>query len=135
VTPDEVLDATTYIIAIDYPSADVPETIVRAGFMLITHEGPGPLDYYVWTIKADAVTKQQLDHSPAGADLVYTYRPLAELEGIVEEAKRWGARTIWLQRSEPDESGIARSIVETAGLTLIDAPDIRDAVRSRQARR
>ena len=132
-TPNEVLDATKFVIAIDYPGTEVPETLVRGGFIVITHDGPGPLDYKVWSIDGDTVTSKQLDHTPTMADLVYTYRPLDELPGIVEQARRWGAKAIWVQPDVGHDSERGRTITETSGLAYVDDPDIREAVRARAA--
>jgi predicted CoA-binding protein len=130
-TPDEVLDATTHVVVIDYPSTDVPETLVRGGFLVISHDGPTDDDYNVWIIENEVVTHRPLDHVPSGADLVYTYRPLDELQGIAELAQRWGAKAIWVQPDTGHDSARGRSIAEQHGLTYVDDPDIRAAVRAR----
>jgi len=135
VTPDEVLDASRYILVIDYPDRDVPETLVRGGFEVIAHEGPTDEDYYVYGVDGDTVTRKQLDHAPTTADLVYTYRPLDELEGIAESAARAGAKAVWVHPDTGHDSARGRTIVEGVGLAYVDAPDIRDAVRGREARR
>ena len=67
-------------------------------------------------------------------DLVYSYRPIDELPGIVEEAARLGAKAVWTQYdTEPsdDERARARAIVEAAGLAHVDAPLLLDAVADR----
>lgn len=61
---------------------------------------------------------------------MYTHRPFEELPEILEFAQRIGAGAIWSEAG-PDSPGAerARQIVESAGLTYIDAPRISDAVR------
>jgi predicted CoA-binding protein len=135
VTPDQVLDSSRYVLVIDYPDRDVPDALVRAGFEVIAHEGPTDLDYNVYGLDGDTVTRRQLDHVPSMADLVYTYRPLDELQGIAASAHKLGAKAVWVQPDTGHDSARGRAIVETLGMAYVDAPDIREAVRAREARR
>ena len=42
---------------------------------------------------------------PTSADLLYVYRPLAEIDGILTDAQRMGVRTIWRQPEVRRRSG------------------------------
>jgi predicted CoA-binding protein len=131
VKPSEVLDTSKYVLVIDYPDRDVPETLVRGGFEVIAHEGPTDADYYVYGLEGDTLTRRRLDHVPSMADLIYTYRPLEELDGIAAFAQKLGAKAIWVQPDTGHDSARGRGIVEPKGLAYVDSPDIRDAVRAR----
>ncbi len=45
--PREILQAVETVLVTDWPSRDVPEALVRAGFHVVVHGGPGPEDYSV----------------------------------------------------------------------------------------
>ncbi|HET6387548.1 MAG TPA: tetratricopeptide repeat protein, partial [Armatimonadota bacterium] len=77
------------------------------------------------------------------------YRPLGELPGIVEEARRLGAKSVWIQSGlnptgardpkgcwmSDEDVRSARAIVETTGLELLTEPYIGDAARQFAASR
>ena len=117
----------TTILLIDYPGKVVPETLARAGHVVLTHEGPGELDYGSYAVERDEVVQGPRGPAPAHADIVFTHRPLDELPGIVEEAARIGATTVWVTEEAAGEE--ARSIVEAAGLAYVgEPPSILDAL-------
>jgi predicted CoA-binding protein len=65
--------------------------------------GPGPQDFN--------------PRPPEQVDVVYAYRPVAELPTIVGLASELGARTVWLGVELSDEEAAqARATVEAAGL-------------------
>jgi hypothetical protein len=79
---------------------------------------------------------------PESADLVYVFRPLAELPRILDDAKRMSASTIWRQSGldaagHSDPRGCAptldseewRQKVEAAGLQYVEDAYIGDVVR------
>jgi hypothetical protein len=89
------------------------------------------------------VTKRRSGCPPEHADLIYSYRPLGELPGIIAIAKELGAKTIWSQSGLAANGGkdakgcwvpegelqMARNLVESAGLYFITEPYIGDAAR------
>jgi hypothetical protein len=95
------------------------------------------------------VAARRVGRPPERADLVYSYRPLNELPGIVADAKALQARTIWTQsgvsaggKDDPkgcwipeDELRRARELVQSAGLTHIAEPYIGDVARELRASR
>jgi hypothetical protein len=84
---------------------------------------------------------------PERADLVYSYRPLSELPGIIVTAKELGAKTIWSQSGlnatggkDPrgcwvadEELMLARNLVEAAGLRFLAEPYIGEVARKLQS--
>lgn len=127
-TAHDVLRAATTILLVDWPSREVPNTLARAGFDVVVHGGPAPDDYSRYVVEDGEVVVRQADGPPKHADLVYSYRPLAELPRIVEQAQQLAAGAVWVQLA-PDEADAARSIVEAAGLRFVGDPHLLD-VRS-----
>jgi predicted CoA-binding protein len=128
--PAEVLMDTESIVLIDWPSRDVPDTLARAGYHVVSQDGPGDEGYNAYESTGPEIVVRATGVAPDHADLVYTHRPFDELPEIVDFARRIGARAIWSEAG-PDTSGAegARRMVEAAGLVYIDAPRITAAVR------
>jgi len=143
----EILRAVETVLVIDWPSKEVPELLARAGLRVAVRGGPGPEDYSIYEIKGEvdngAVTERRTGCSPERADLIYSYRPLSELPGIITTAKELGAKTIWSQSGVTASGGkdprgcwiaeeeltLARNLVEAAGLRFIVKPYIGDAAQ------
>ncbi len=125
-----VLKSTKSVLLIDWPSREVPDTLARAGYRVISQDGPGVEDYNSYELDDGEVVIRNLGSEPYQADLVYTHRPFDELPAILELAQRIGATAIWSEAG-PDTPGAdqARRVVESARLTYIDAPRITDAIR------
>ena len=144
----QILRESGSILLVDWPSKDVPETLARAGYTVVVKGGPEPDSYRAYEVRDGEVASRRTGEAPAAVDLVYSYRPVEELPGIVAMAQRLGARAVWLQSGvasdgtkAPDGcwmdqavSRTAREIVESAGLTYLEAPYIADEVRSRGIR-
>ena len=142
-----VLAETTSVLAIDWPSRDVPASLALAGYTVFVKGGPGPADYAVWELDGGEPVSRALGRAPTGVDLVYCHRPFGELPGIVALAGRLGARAFWWQTGlssgggkdpsgcwvPPEESRQARALAAAAGLGYIDDMYIADAVRARGA--
>ncbi len=146
----EMFSTVQTILVIDWPSREVPETLARAGFHVVVRGGPGPEDYSAYEFDSSqdlsqnlaqnpgAVVVRHIGRSPERADLIYSYRPLNELSGIITTAKRLGAHTIWTQSglsaagvNDPKgcwvaeaELRLAQNLVESAGLRYITGPYI-----------
>jgi len=143
-----ILSGAHAVLVVDWPSRDVPDALVRGGFTVVVHGGPGPEDYAPYELERGEVVVRPAGPAPLRADLVYSHRPVDELPGIVELARTLGATTVWLQSGRgaggakdvtgcwmpDDESRRAREIVESAGLVYLDQPYIGDAVRELDAR-
>jgi predicted CoA-binding protein len=125
----EVLQQTSSILLIDYPGRVVPDTLARSGFDVTAHEGPGPEEYYRYSVDGDEIAKSQGAGPPAAVDLVFSHRPLDELAPIVEEAVRLGARALWQHPGyTSEERRQAEALATAAGLVYVDEPYILDAV-------
>jgi sugar phosphate isomerase/epimerase len=148
VNPIEILRAVETVLVIDWPSKEVPELLARAGLNVVVRGGPGPEDYSIYEINKGEVndgevTVRRAGRQPETADLLYSYRPLSELPGIIATAKELGAKTIWYQSGLNATGGkdpkgcwvpegelqIARRLVEAAGLRLTTEPHIAEVAR------
>lgn len=142
----EILQPVRTILVIDWPSKDVPESLARAGFEVIVRGGPGPEDFSAYELKGDAVVARRTGRAPERVDLVYSYRPLSELAGIIDLALKLHAKTIWSQSGvlsngakdakgcwlSPDDLRASRTLVEGAGLIFVHEPYIGDVARELQ---
>ena len=140
-----ILAGARTIMVVDWPSRDVPHSLARAGYEVVVHGGPGPEDYTAYETAGDEVEERHVGRPPAHADIVYSFRPLAELDEILDVARRLGATTVWTQSGlsvdgEKDPTGCwlpaadsagARAKVEAAGLAYVDRPYIVEALALR----
>jgi predicted CoA-binding protein len=133
------------VLLVDWPSRDVPDTLARSGFTVVSNDGPD--EYNAYEMEGGEVRVRDAGQLPKTADLLYTHRPIDELPEIVDTAKAVGAKAVWIQSgrdktgakdprgswlSEAD-SASARKVVEAAGLSYIESPYIADAVRAKRA--
>lgn len=149
VEPKEILKAVETVLVIDWPSQDVPDALTRAGFKVVVKGGPGPEDYFAHEMKDGKAESRRVGRPPESVDLVYSYRPLAELPGIITLAKTLRAKTIWTQSGlsgagiedrqgcwlPEDKLTWARNLVQSAGLNFILQPYIADVARELSASR
>lgn len=128
----EVLRSARRVLVIDWPARDVPDSLALAGVQVVAHEGPGEEDYVRYEVQEGAVVTRPPGAAPAAVDLVYTFRPVEELPDILAMAQSVGERAVWAQFVAPSDEVARsdRSLVESAGLTYIDAPSIVEAARS-----
>jgi predicted CoA-binding protein len=141
--PVKLLSGAKTVLLIDWPSRDVPDTLARGGFTVVSSDGPD--EYNAYEVEGNEVRVRAVGEPPKRADLVYTHRPIDELPDIIDAAKATGAKAVWIQ-SGLDKTGAkdprgfwlpeaastkARGIVESAGLVYIESPYIADAVRGR----
>ena len=130
--PIDILRAARHVVVQDYPDRDIPDALTRAGLAVTIYAGPDPADVVSSELVDGAVVQRQTGSRPDSADLLYVYRPLAEIDGILADARRLGVRAIWRQ---PDVGGpdpdadTWRSRVEAAGFGYLDTPDIADVAR------
>ena len=140
---DEILESASCILIVDWPSRDVPDALVGAGFAVLVKGGPEPDNYAALELRDGSVARQAIGRPNEPVDIVYVHRPLAELSEIVAMAKSLGARTVWYQSGlataaakDPkgcwlpgDASREACVLVESAGMRFVDDVYIVDAVR------
>lgn len=139
-----LLASAVTILLIDWPSRDVPDTLARHGFTVLSHDDEAPEAINAYKVQGDEVRVEHVGRLPERADIVYTHRPVDELPEIVETAKSVGARAVWIQSGRdsagvknphgvwlaPEDSRRAREIVEGAGLEYVDTPYIAEAARA-----
>jgi hypothetical protein len=141
-SPFEILSRTSSVLMFDWPSRDLPEGLVRAGFAVTARTGPGEEDYSAYELAGDEVVARRTGRPPDAAELVYVYRPVSELPGVIAIAQAAGAFAVWRQSGldeagRPDPKGCgpapdadaARALVEAAGLVYLDAPYLGEAAR------
>ena len=142
---ESTLAGARSFLVVDWPTRDVPDALAGAGYEVVVHGGPGPEDYTAYEVASGEVVERRVGRPPAHADVVYTFRPLAELPEIVAMAQAVGARTVWLQSGLSAEGAMdpegcwlpadaaagARALVEAAGLAYVDQPYIAGVVRAR----
>ena len=140
---EQILEAADSVLLVDWPSRDVPDTLARAGYVVVVKGGPEPDNYQAQELRDGAVVPRPLGRPPEHTDLVYSHRPQGELPGIVALARQLGARTVWCQSGlassgAKDPRGCwvpgerareARAIVESAGMAYVDDVYIADLVR------
>ena len=135
-TPDEILRSATRVVVQDYPSRDVPDALARAGLMVTIYGGPSEADVLVTELSDGAVRHTPVGRYPDRADVLYTYRPIAEIDRIISEALRLRAHTVWRQPligSANADAAEWRRRIEGAGLAYLDDPAI-DEVAARLER-
>ena len=129
----ETLRAARHVVVHDFPDRDIPDSLTRAGFTVTIYGGPDEADIVASELVGGDIVHRQTGQRPDRADLLYVYRPLAEIDGILADAQRMGVRTIWRQPDDgggPDPDADAwRTKVEAAGITYRDAPAINDVAR------
>jgi predicted CoA-binding protein len=139
----ELLRQAKTILLIDWPSRDVPDTLAKAGFTVITDAGRGR-GYIGHEMDGATVVMRKVAELPSRFQIVYAHRPIDELPTIIERAAELKAGAIWLQSGRdatgardargcwlpPAESDRARALVESAGMTYVEEPYIADAARS-----
>ena len=132
----DILKGVETVLVIDWPSKEVPELLARRSINVVVRGGPGPEDYSAYEVKDGEIVVRRTGCAPKHVDLMYSYRPLSELPGIIASAKELGAGTIWSQSGlnadgkkdlrgcwvPESELRAAREMVEAAGLTLIVEP-------------
>ncbi len=127
IDPLQVLRTAEHVVVQDFPDASVPDSLLAAGLTVTTYGGPEPADVTTQELVDGAVVLRQRGRRPDRADLLYVHRPLAEIDRILDEARRLGVRTLWRHADGPDgdlddEGGAWRRPVEAAGLAYVQGP-------------
>ena len=89
--PIETLRAAHHVVVQDYPDRDIPDSLTRAGFAVTIYGGPNTADVVVSELDGGAIVHRQTGRRPDRADLLYVYRPLAEIDGILADAGEWAS--------------------------------------------
>lgn len=143
-----VLAAAHDVVLHNWPSRDVPDTLVQAGFAVTVYGGPEPDDISVCELVDGQIINRRTGTPPSHADLMYVFPwPGFELQRdlprIASNAERLGASTLWYQsgrtrdgatRSDgcwlsDAEAAQVQSIATAAGLTCVHDAYIAHEVR------
>lgn len=136
----QILEEASTVLVAGCPSADVPDTLARAGFDVIVKTAD--MEYAAHELAGDEIAEHPVE-IPAKLDLVYVHSSVQDLSGIVMIARTLGAKALWFQSGRTDggasdpkgswlpegEALQARQTAEAAGLAYIDDGYIADAVR------
>ena len=129
------------VLLIDWPSEEVPNTLVRVGLDVHVKGGPGPDDFAIRELTDGSITTSRTGRRPGQVDLLYVHRPIDELPRIVAASQGMHVTALWYQ-SGLDSDGTndprgcwlpaakskrARAIAEAAGLLYVDDRYIADA--------
>ncbi len=139
----EVLEHARSIVLVDWPSRDVPESLAEAGFAVYVRGGPNPDDFFLNEWRDKQLLVKRIGRPPDRADIVYSFRPLSELPGILDLAKSVHATVVWTQSGlcsdgtkdargcwlSHEDKLAACHLVQSAGLTHICQPYIADVAR------
>ena len=132
--PEEILREARHVVVQDFPSRDIPDALTRAGLTVTIYGGPAEADVVLSALSDGAIVHRQVGRYPDEADLYYTYRPVAEIDSIVSEARRLGVSTLWRQpelgREDDLDAAAWRARIEAAGLTYLDWPPIEEVARA-----
>jgi predicted CoA-binding protein len=126
--PREALAASRVVLLIDWPTREVPESLAQAGYEVVSHDGPSPLDHNAYDVVDGVLVTRNVGAHPEHADLLYNHRPIDELPGIIDLANRVGAATVWCETGSSE----AREMVEAAGLVYADEPIVEAARATRR---
>jgi predicted CoA-binding protein len=141
---ETILRTSRTILVVDWPTSDLPETLVRAGYVVHVKSGPGPEEHVEYVLDRDGMVTRRPAAAPDTIDVLHVYRPIEELAGFVALARKLRATTVWYLSGlatdgtrdstgcwlPPDQSADARRIVESAGLVYIQQPSIVETVRA-----
>lgn len=149
-TPTEVLAQARTILLVDWPSPAVPRALLEARFHVFGFSPGGYSRLQLAAVppaerdgirsvpperegETDHLVFHRLDHRldrrPDQVDIVYVYRPVGELPGIlVTHAVPLHATAVWLQ--PPLRVADARWLTETGGLEIIEGCDIAELARA-----
>jgi predicted CoA-binding protein len=143
--PQQILEKARTVLLVDWPSAAVPRALLEAGFHVFGFSPGGYSRAQLVAVppaERDGVRSlpperenetghlvfQRLDRRPEQVDIVYVYRPVDEIPGIlVTHAVPLSATAVWLQ--PPMRVADARWLAETGGPEIIEGCDIVEAVR------
>ena len=94
------------------PSRDIPDALTRAGLTVTIYGGPAEADVVLSELSDGAIVHRQVGRYPDQADLLYTYRPLAEIDAHRQRGASSGsqhslapARSRRRRRSMPKPGG------------------------------
>jgi predicted CoA-binding protein len=135
---ERVLREARVIALYDWPGAEMPAALDRAGYLVVGHEPDGAKHYHVSSVAdgprpmqlADGsfLLSSQIERLPERVDIVGTYRPPDEQLEIAREAAKLGAKCYWIEPGE-GSSPEARSFAAEAGMLFVEGEGLAAAVQ------
>lgn len=92
-TAIDILRGVQHVVVWDYPSEEIPDALTRAGLRVTIYSGPDKTDVVASELIDGDVVCRPVGQRPAAADLLFVYRPLPEIDGILADARRIGVQT------------------------------------------
>ena len=143
-----ILNEAHDVVLHNWPSRDVPDTLVRAGFGVTVYGGPEPDDISVCELVDGNIINRKTGTPPTRADLMYVFPwpgfdLRRDLPQVVSNAKTLGASILWYQSGHnsdgsnssdgcwlPDADAVlVQSIAATSGLACVHDAYIAEEVR------
>ena len=119
---EHILKMAKTILLVDWPSVDVPRTLLKAGFRIYSYS-PGQYSEAVLGGDNNNVTFNDIESTPGEVDIVNIFRPEQEHAEIIEmHALPLKANVIWLH--PPVVSTKTGELSKEHGLAFIEGVDI-----------
>ena len=61
---EQILRGAGTILVVDWPTRDVPDTLVRAGYTVLVKGGPEPDNYWIFEVKDGEVVSRRTGQAP-----------------------------------------------------------------------
>jgi predicted CoA-binding protein len=139
-----VLQHSSRVLLVDWPSTNLPRRLLEAGFDVF---GVSPAGYTEAKLSREAPDNQikasvyspeqpdgdylifkKLERAPEQVDIVHVFRPAPELSGIIDrEVIPLRATTLWLQ--PPLTSDAASQLCKRCGITFVEGVDIVETIQ------
>lgn len=122
-----VLAEARTVALVDWPSRDLVENLLRSGREVWVKGGSEDTDWTRRQMRDGAVVAIATRAPPERVDLLYVFRPMAELATLFALATRLGAHTFWYQ------SGLNADAHASARGCWLSADDVRTIERMADA--
>ncbi len=125
--PIEILRRAHRVVVQDFSGEELLPALASAGFEVTLYGGPAETDVQAVGFDGGRLVFRRTGRRPDAADVMFVYRPVAELDAVVSEARRLGGATIWGQADPTGRIPDAdewRAGVEAAGLTYVAEPGL-----------
>jgi predicted CoA-binding protein len=122
-----LLSETNTILLVDWQNKNIPITLAKAGFNVISYSPLQYCDVAIGSVNGiDELIFKPLTQMPQ-VDVVYVYRPEGEHAAIIQEhVLPLGAKVFWLH--PPLTSAATGQLAASEGLTYIEGVDITSVI-------
>ncbi|HVW95130.1 MAG TPA: CoA-binding protein [Mucilaginibacter sp.] len=126
----DILKNAKTILLVDWPTEEVPLSLLKAGFMVISYS---PHKYslisYESNYATDKLVYSDLETAPGEVDIVNIFRPENEHpEIITRHVLPLRAKTVWLH--PPVTSNATAKLVKKQNLTFVEGCDIAELAKN-----